>query len=165
MIITTFGKHCSVKDIHLELLSLCHRASPSEEASLCSTCSAACQQKDREHLYYHERQLRDSACFRLCWGLVFKNVLNATHAQQNPAGHVWICRVERQNIHLHHCQSLCGCQSYVGCWDFDSWSLDGGLERSGSDRHGAAAFSWSAAGSAGVKSADQSTKCRKEGGK
>lgn len=98
-------------------------------------------------------------------GTCFKNALNAMHAQQNPAHHVWICGVERQNIHLHHCQSRRGCQSYVGCWDFDSWFQDGGLELSGSDRRGVAAFSWSAAGSAAVKSADRSTKCRKEGGK
>lgn len=41
-------KQGSIRDIYLELLSLCHWASPSEEASLCSTCSAACQPKDRK---------------------------------------------------------------------------------------------------------------------
>lgn len=50
----------------------------------------------------------------------------------------------------HHSLSLSGCQSCGECYDFDSWCLDGGLELSGSDRHGAAAFSLWAAGSAGV---------------
>lgn len=72
--------------------------------------------------------------------------------------------VERQNIHLHHCQSLRDCLSYVGYWNFDSWPEDGGLELSGFDRHGAAAFSWSAGGSEGVWSVGRSTEWREEAG-
>lgn len=147
-IITASWKQWSVKDIYLELLSLCHWASPSEEASLCSTCSAACQPKDRKHLYLLQMVVNTRLHFLLL-------------AQQNSAGHVGICRVERLNIPLHHCPSLPGCQSWGGCWDFDSWCQDGGLEPSGSDRRGAAAFSSWAAGSAGVKSADHSTKCKR----
>lgn len=86
-------------------------------------------------------------------------VVHVTYAQQNCAGHILICGVERSNIHLHHCQSLSGCQSYVGCWELDSWSQDGGLGLSASDRRAAAASSWSAAGSAGGNSLDRSTKC------
>lgn len=43
-------KHDSVKATYLELLSLCHRASPSEEASLGSACSVACQHRQKTPL-------------------------------------------------------------------------------------------------------------------
>lgn len=71
--------------------------------------------------------------------------------------HVWTTRVERGNVHFLRCQSPPGSQFQVGCWNFDS-SEDDGLEPSGSDRHGAAAFSWTAAGIVGEKSADRSIK-------
>lgn len=47
-------KRHSVKDTYLELLSLCHWASPSEEASLGSACSAACQHTDKNHRYRYD---------------------------------------------------------------------------------------------------------------
>lgn len=82
------------------------------------------------------------------------NVNAAAHAQSLCG---WIFRVQRpQDLRLHRCRTLLGCQGYGGCWDFVSCCQDGGLELSGSDRRAAAASAFcSAAGSACVKSVGQ----------
>lgn len=110
----------------------------------------------------HNRVLKIKVAVMFDWD-DWQTVLRACfkisqNAQHSAVGHFCKSRVEGWNIHLHHCLSLSDCQSYAGCWDFDFGSQDGELELSGSDRCDAAAFSWSAAGSAGVKSGDCSTK-------
>lgn len=148
---------CPVKIINLELLSSCHWVSPSEETSVCSTCSAACQHKQRKVLIINSKSsVLLSGLFQWLLASVTLQLMLKT------ALLLVFWWVERWNIRLYHCQSLSGCQSSVGCWDVDFCFQDVGLELSGFDRCDvAASSSWSAAGSADVKSADRSTQCKR----